>query len=288
MKLALMFTALSTVAFAAEPLLVDVNWLSAHLNDRGLVILHVGPKPDYITTHIPGARHIALEDIAIGMSRKDPAELILELPPPEDLRARLAAFGISSDSRVVVYFAAKTALQSSTRVVFTLDAIGLGSRTSLLNGGLPAWIAAGKPVTTEVPAVTPGTLTALPTTNLVAEAAFVQSIAKRPNHKLVDARLPEFYNGTQPTYEKSGHIPGAINIPFAELLDANLTFDRDRLTKLFKTAGVHPGDTVVAYCHIGQQATAVIFAARLLNHPVMLYDGSFQDWAIHSRGEVEK
>ena len=285
MKLALMFTA---IALAAEPLLVDVNWLATHLNDHGLVILHVGPKPDYLTAHIPGARHITLEDIALGMDRKNPAELTLELPPPEELRKRLAAFGISSDSRIIVYFAAKTALQSSTRVVFTLDYIGLGDHTSLLNGGLPAWTAAGKTVTAEVASITPGNFTPRPVKNLVADADFVKSVSKRPNHKLIDARLPEFYKGTQPTYEKSGHIPGAINLPFAELLDENLAFNKERLSTLFKTAGVNPGDTVVAYCHIGQQATAVIFAARLLNHPVMLYDGSFQDWSTNSRGPVEK
>ena len=288
MKFALLFAAISTAALAAEPLLVDVNWLGTHLNDRGLVILHVGPKPDYLAAHIPGARHITLDDIAVGMDRKNPTELTLELPPPEELRTRLAAFVISSNSRIVVYFAAKSALQSSTRVVFTLDYIGLGDHTSLLNGGLPAWTAAGKTVTAEVPSITPGNFTPRPVKSLVADADFVKSVSKRPNHKLIDARLPEFYKGTQPTYEKSGHIPGAINIPFAELLDENLAFSKERLSTLFNAAGVNPGDTVVAYCHIGQQATALIFAARLLNHPVMLYDGSFQDWSMNSRGPVEK
>ena len=180
-----------------------------------------------------------------------------------------------------------TAFQSSTRVVFTLDYMGLGGQTWILNGGLPAWTAAGKPVTAEVPEVAAGAITARPVKNIVADAQLVKTIGQRPNQRLIDARSPNFYKGVDATYEKKGHIPGAINIPYSELLDSSLMLDRDRVAKVFAAVGVKPGDTVVAYCHIGQQATAVIFAARLLGHPVMLYDGSFQDWAIHSRGPVE-
>jgi thiosulfate/3-mercaptopyruvate sulfurtransferase len=270
------------------PLLVDVNWLSTHLNDRDLIILHVGPKPDYVTAHIPGARQVSLEDVALPMNHNDPMELMLELPPPEELRAKLASLGISSDSRVVVYAGVKSNFQSATRVVFTLDYIGLGDRTSILNGGQTGWTAAGKPLSTDVPAITPGKLAAKPTKDLVVDAEFVKTVKQRPNQRLIDARAPVFYKGTEATYEKNGHIPGAINIPYSELLDSSMMLNRDHVEGLFRNAGVNPGDTVVAYCHIGQQATAVIFAARLLGHPVKLYDGSFQDWAIHSRGPVEK
>jgi thiosulfate/3-mercaptopyruvate sulfurtransferase len=64
--------------------------------------------------------------------------------------------------------------------------------------------------------------------------------------------------------------------------------DRARVETLFRSAGVKPGDTVVAYCHIGQQGTAVVFGARLLGHQVVLYDGSMQDWASNKRGEIVK
>ena len=290
LKSALLSATLSFAALAGNPvpLLVDVDWLSSHLNDRDLVLVHVGPKADYTTAHIPGARFISLEDVALPMNRKDPTELTLELPPPEVLRAKLESFGMSSDSRIVVYFGVKVAFQSATRVVFTLDYLGLGDRTSLLNGGLPAWTAAGKPTTATIPTVTPGKIASKPRKNLVADAAFVKSIAERPHYKLIDARAPAYYSGVQATYEKNGHIPGAVNLPFSELLDDNLALDSDRVANLFQNAGVKPGDTVVAYCHIGQQATAVIFAARLVGNPVMLYDGSFQDWAINARGPVEK
>jgi thiosulfate/3-mercaptopyruvate sulfurtransferase len=105
----------------------------------------------------------------------------------------------------------------------------------------------------------------------------------------VDARAPVFYAGIQPTMnDLSGHIPGAVNIPFTEVTDNEQRIDRARVEGLFRKAGVKPGDTVVAYCHVGQQATAVVLAARLLGHPVVMYDGAFQDWAVNARGPVEK
>jgi thiosulfate/3-mercaptopyruvate sulfurtransferase len=288
-RFAFLSLAISSALFAQKaPLLVDTNWLSSHLNDRDLVLLHVGPKSDYVTGHIPGARFITLEDVAVPMNHTDPKEIMLELPTPEVLRAKLETFGISNDSRIVVYFGAKGALQSSTRVVFTLDYLGLGDHTSILNGGMPAWTTAGKPLTAAAPTITPGKLTPRPTKDVVATVDVVKAVSQHAGQKLIDARAPVYYNGTEATYEKNGHIPGAANIPFSELLDTTLMLDHDRLEKLFTAAGVKPGDTVVAYCHIGQQATAVVFAARLLGHPVMLYDGSFQDWAINSRGPVEK
>ncbi len=85
-----------------------------------------------------------------------------------------------------------------------------------------------------------------------------------------------------------GHIPGAVNIPFSKITDDNMLVDRERVAALFAAAGIKPGDTVVAYCHVGQQGTAVVFGARLLGYTVMLYDGSFQDWAMNKRGPVEK
>ena len=277
----------SASAQTPAPLLVDVDWLSQHLNARGLVVLHVGSAAEYQAQHIPGARLISEDDVAKphDMAKGD---LMLELPAVADLRATFAARGVSDDSRLVVYAGRNTPVQSATRIILTLDYLGLGDRTSLLNGGQAAWLRAGKPVTAEAPKVTPGTLSARATKPVVVDAEFVKSMASRPNHKLVDARAPAFFTGVAASMGKSGHIPGAINIPFTDVTDTEQKIDRARLVDLFARAGVRPGDTVVAYCHIGQQATAVIFAARLLGHPVVLYDGAFQDWATANRGPVEK
>jgi thiosulfate/3-mercaptopyruvate sulfurtransferase len=265
--------------------LVDVAWLSQHVTDRGLVVLHVGDTADFEAGHIGGARLITENDVDMS----NPRDLMLELPALDVLRAKVAAFGISDDSRVVVYTGRNAAVQSATRIVFTLDYLGLGGRTSLLNGGLRAWLAAGRPVTKDPATSAAGKLTPGPARASVVGADFVASVRQRPNHVLVDARAPVFYTGITPTMNgKAGHIPGAVNIPFTEITDNEQKVDRTRVEALFRKAGVKPGDTVVVYCHVGQQATAVIFAARLLGHTAVLYDGAFQDWAVNDRGPVEK
>ena len=283
--------ALARPAGAQQPseLLVEVDWLSQHLSDRNLVVLHVGNKAEYQAGHIPGARFITEDDVSAPHDHSNPKDMMLELPAVDVLRTKVAGFGISDDSRVVVYFGKNGGVPSATRIIFTLDYLGLGARTSLLNGGLGAWQRAGKALTTDVPPAAHGILIVRPPKNVVVDADFVKSVHQRPNHTLVDARAAVFYKGVEPTMNNlAGHIPGAVNIPFTEITDNELRIDRARVEALFRKAGVKAGDTVVAYCHVGQQATAVIFGARLLGHPVVLYDGAFQDWAVNSRGPVEK
>jgi thiosulfate/3-mercaptopyruvate sulfurtransferase len=268
----------------AAPLLVNEAWLAANLNDPKLVLLHVGDKNEYTASHIPGARYITMNDVS---TPHDMAKLVLEMPEPEVLRAKLESFGISDDSRIVVYYG-NDWVSPATRIILTLDYLGLGRQTSLLNGGMGAWKKAGRSVTADVPVVKPGRLAARPVRNIIVDADFVNALATKPNHKLVDGRSAVIYKGIEPTYEKSGHIPGAANIPFSDIADENLWIDPVRVEKLFRDAGIKPGDTVVGYCHIGQQATAMLFGARLIGHEVRLYDGSFQDWATRNRGAVEK
>jgi thiosulfate/3-mercaptopyruvate sulfurtransferase len=285
----LILTASLASAQGPAPLLVDAEWLSQHLTDRDLVVLHVGDDGEYRREHVPGARWISEEDLSRPHNHSNMKDMMLELPDAATLRSKVSRFGISDTTRIVVYSGKDGLVQSATRIVFTLDYLGLGARTSLLNGGLPEWKRAGKPVTAIVPPAAHGTLS-LPThDNLVVDAGFVASVSSRQGFKLIDARAPVFYKGVEPTMNgKAGHIHGAINIPFTDVTDSSFMFDRARLVALFERAGVKPGDTIVAYCHVGQQATAVIFAARLLGHPVMLYDGAFQDWAVNDRGPVEK
>jgi len=267
-------------------LLVEARWLGSRLGDHKVVVLHVGNRAGYDKAHIPGARQISEEDVAQphDMARGD---LMLELPEPATLRAKLESLGVSDDSEIVVYAGADTPLQSATRIVFTLDYLGLGGRTSLLNGGLAAWQQAGLGISSGPTIVTAGHLRERPVSPVVVDASFVQSLSGRAHHVLVDARAPVFYNGTEPTFGKRGHIPKAVNIPFSSISDVSGRISLPDLKRTFDAAGIRPGDTIVAYCHVGQQATAVVLAARLLDIPVMLYDGAFQDWATRNRGAVE-
>lgn len=261
-----------------EPLVVDAAWLARHLHDRNLVLLHVGDPAQYDSAHIPGAQFVSQRTVSVS-SEDHVNGLMLELPSADTLRARLERLGISDDSRIVVYYGADW-VSPTTRVVFTLDHAGLGGRTSLLDGGMQAWTAAGNAVTKEKPVVTPGHLSPLRTKPLVVDAAWVRSHVGKPGIAVVDARASSFYDGVEATDKRKGHIPGAKSFPFTDLADDDMKlFTREELAARFAKAGVAPGDTVVGYCHIGQQATAMLFAARLTGHPVKLYDGSMQEWS---------
>lgn len=266
----------------SAPRLVSDAWVSEHLGDADLVLLHVGSARDY-AAHIPGARLLTLADVSVSDASEN--GLSLQMLPIDQLTRKLESFGISNTSRIVVY-PATNAVQSATRVVLTLDHAGLGARTSLLDGGLTGWVAAGRATTAEAPPpATPGSLTALAIEPIVVDSAFVREHLGTPGFAIVDARAKALYDGVQTggsaqRPHKTGHIEGALNVPFSEITDGASTFKSvDALKALFETAGVKPGDTVVAYCHIGQQATATIFGARLLGHPVRLYDGSFEEWS---------
>jgi thiosulfate/3-mercaptopyruvate sulfurtransferase len=278
-------------AQAADPraaITVSTAWLAQHLKDPDLVLLHVGDPKAYPAKHIAGARFVSMKDVSAFEEGHDMEKgLMLELPSPDSLRAQLAALGISDRSRVVVYHADEW-VSPSTRVVFALDAAGLGDRTVWLDGGLTAWAAEGRPTTSEVPARTTGTLSPLKTKPLVVDAAWVQSHLKAPGVRIVDGRAAVFYDGVEAGGPRKGHIAGAGSLPFTEVADEKGRLKSPaELAALFAKAGVGPKDTVVAYCHIGQQGTAVLFAARSLGHPVRLYDGSFQDWARRTDLPVE-
>jgi len=267
---------------ARARLLVSTGWLAQHLNDPDLVLLHVGDRAEYDHAHIPGARFVSLKDIDAG--GHGAGQLMLELPKPDDLRQRLAALGISDKSRVVVYYG-NDWVSPATRVIFTLDYAGLGGATSLLDGGMGAWTRDGHPTTDAVPAARTGELSALRTKPIVVDAEYVRDHLKSRGVDIIDARAAVFYDGVEvggmrEAPDRRGHIAGARNIPFTEITDDKLAVrDSASLAALFAKAGVQPGDTVIAYCHIGQQATAVLFAARSIGHPVLLYDGSYQDWS---------
>jgi thiosulfate/3-mercaptopyruvate sulfurtransferase len=117
---------------------VSTAWLAEHLKDPDLVLLHVGDPYEYVNRHIPGARLVGMRDVSVTThDHQTNAGLSLELPAPDSLRARLQALGISDRSRVVVYYADDW-VSPATRVLFTLDAAGLGARAALVDGGLTA------------------------------------------------------------------------------------------------------------------------------------------------------
>jgi thiosulfate/3-mercaptopyruvate sulfurtransferase len=207
----------------------------------------------------------------------------VELPTADRLRRTLQDLGVSDESTIVVY-CGRNWYAPTTRVIFTLAAAGLGAQTRLLDGGMPAWVRAGHATTAEVPEPRNGMLSPLRMEPLVVDAEFVELQASVPNVAIVDARTQPFYTGevrARRDSERRGHIPGAVNVPYTELFDQTGALRPvDELAALFVKAGIEPGETVLGYCHAGLQATALLFAARTLGHPVLLYDGSIEDWAL--------
>ena len=267
----------------SDSLLLTPAQLRDRLTRGTVVLLHVGEAADYKAGHIPGAKFLPYD--AISQRRNG---LMLEMPPVAVLDSALESLGVSDDSRIVLYWS-KDWYSPTTRVFLTLDYLGLGEKTSILDGGFAAWKSAGGPVTTAMPASTRGRLTIHPRSDVIVDATAVRSAIGDTRTAIIDARDPRFYTG-QATgmHAREGHVPGAKNLPFNTLIDEGGTFkSRETLEKLLDTAGATPDRRVISYCHIGQQATVVYFAARLLGRDARLYDGSWDEWSRMSELPIE-
>jgi thiosulfate/3-mercaptopyruvate sulfurtransferase len=271
---AVLLTATGAAATPRDELLVMPSWLAAHAGDKDLVILHVGSDAGYQAGHIAGARLV--KDL---LSISIPGGLTMEVPPPDVLRQKMEALGISDESRIVVYNENEE-FQRGTRVMFVLDAAGFGNRSMLLDGGLPEWKKEGHAVTSEETEIAPGHLSPLKMQPVVVDANFVQAHLKAQGYDLIDARDAIFYGGLVAKLDGDGHIPGARSLPYTTVMTSSGKLKSpEELRGLFSAAGYKPGDHVIAYCQVGGQSSAVMFAGRTLGLDVDLYDGSFQDWS---------
>ena len=269
---------------------VTAEWLSQQLRDPNLVLLQVGDPRDYAAAHIPGARAVGTQDVSV--SDRSATGLMLEMPSADSLRVRLAALGISDHSRIVVYSAGDWITQA-TRVALTLAYAGLGDNSSILDGGLSAWTKHGGATTSAASPSTVGTLSPLKINNFVVTGAYVKSMIGTKGVSIIDGRAAGFYDGAQVGNDvsgpqRAGHIAAAKSLPFNLMTDDALHFrSAQELEAIFTKAGVGPHDVIIGYCQSGQLATAVLAAARSLGHPILLYDGSFQDWSRHVEFPVE-
>lgn len=289
-SLVLCLLALSDPARAAadkesrQPFLVSVAWLAEHVNDKGLVLVYIGDEREYRNGHIPGAQSMLLMDISTPHGQG----LTLEIPPVEQLVSTFQALGVTNDSHILLYSSGQR-ITPMGRTYFTLDYLGLGNQTSILDGGIEAWRAANQSLTKEVRKPVKGSFTPHPNPNLIVDAAWVNSHLHKPGVDIIDARTQEFYSGSDSGGQpRAGHIPGASNIHYTSLVDDSMHFkDRAALEQAFRAAGAKPGDHVITYCHIGQQASLLYFVARMLGYNASLYDGSWEDWSARKELPIE-
>jgi thiosulfate/3-mercaptopyruvate sulfurtransferase len=260
---------------ASDSILLSATQLRHRLTRPGVVLLHIGERADYDAGHIPGARYLPYAAI----STERPGGPSLEIAPVAVVATALESLGVSDDSRIVLYWS-KGWYSPTTRVFLTLDYLGLGDRTSILDGGLDAWKAAGGPLTAAVPRVVRGRLTPHPRSDVMADAMTVRGSLGDSRTAIIDARDPRFYAGQSDGMRpRAGHIPGAKNVPFNTLLDDAGRFkSRAAIEQLLDAAGAVPEKRIICYCHIGQQASMVYFAARLVGRDARLYDGSWDEW----------
>lgn len=210
-------SAAGTAPADRAPFLVSASWLAEHLGDKNLVLFHVGNRADYDAAHIPGAIFISNDDIEAPPEQSQ--GLLLQLPTAAQLKETFEKFGVSDDSRIIVYFG-KDWVTPTARVMLTLEFLGLGDQVSMLDGGQPVWVAAGNPVTAEVKLPARGSITPKPHPEIIADAAWVLAHLQDPSVNIVDARTQRFYDGDPGGFSRGGHIPGALTIPYDSLTES--------------------------------------------------------------------
>src|SRR5579862_9397538 len=207
-SVAALYVGSAAAASTRTDMLVSSDWLAAHLTDPNLVILHVSAnRKTYDAGHIPGARFVAQPDIAITRDG-----IPNELPDTEILVKVFEAAGVSDNQRVIVY--SDASVLPATRTYFTLDYLGHGDKTALLDGGLTKWRDEGRTLTTDVPTAAPGHFTPQIQQNVLTRMDQVKQVSSKQtgtSELLLDARPKTDYTG-----EKGGHIPTALNVYWME------------------------------------------------------------------------
>lgn len=257
---------------AQVPILVTPQWLNEHKNDPNVVVVQVNfLQAEFENEHIPGARFLWPSWLAPNSPQSS-----FNAPDPKAAEEILQQLGISNNSHVVVCHV-KNEVSPSARMFLTLEHLGLKGQVSFLNGGLDAWKKEGYAVTKELPVAKKGSFKVKPNTLLVNKE-YVQKVLQ--SGVVVDARATRYYDGEPTGYLRNGHIAGAKNIPYTELVNTSNKFKSlDSLQNYFIPVVQDKKSEVVTYCFIGQTASVVYMAGRVLGYDIKLYDGSMQEWS---------
>jgi len=257
-------TELAELIGTGRPVLLDIRW-------------RLGGPPGaeiYAEGHLPGAAYVDLDRSLAG----EPGEGGRHpLPDPADLQRDLRAAGVSAGHPVVVYDDADGSV--AARAWWLLRWAGHPDVT-VLDGGYAAWAAEGRPTTTEVPHPAEGDFTVVPGGMPVLGIDDAARLAREG--LLLDARArPRYAGETEPVDPRPGHIPGAVNAPFAEHVGEDGRWRTPaRLAARFAGLGLKDGTPAGAYCGSGVTAASVVLALEVAGHPkTPLYVGSWSQWS---------
>jgi len=264
--------------------LVSTDWLAAHLKDPDLRLLDASwmmpamerdARAEYDAGHIPGARYFDIDDISDHRS-----ELPHMVPPVEKFMSRLRAMGVGDGHQVVVYDG--LGLFSAARVWWLFRLMGQ-SNIAVLDGGFPKWKAEGREIEDMPPVIRDRHMTVRVQNHMVRDVTQVSAASKLGDHEIIDARAAERFRGDVPEPRqglRAGHIPGAKNVPFSTLLNADGTMKpADRLRGIFEAAGVDLKKPAITSCGSGVTAAVLSLALeRIGKTDHSLYDGSWTEW----------
>jgi thiosulfate/3-mercaptopyruvate sulfurtransferase len=275
--------------------LVSTEWLASELGKPDLLVFDatmylpnekfVG-REEFLRTHIPGARFFDIDAIA-----DDETDLPHMLPTPGRFSHLIGRLGVGSQSRVVFYD--QKGLSSAARGWWMMGVYG-HDQASVLDGGLPKWRAENRPLEAGEPA--PSTPTYFRADWRAARVRGIGDLLAnvRTRAELVlDARAAGRFDGTTPEPRpgmRSGHIPGAANVPYADLLNPDSTFrPPEALRARFAAAGVDGARPVVTSCGSGVTAAILTLGLTLAGlAPGAVYDGSWTEWAGRPDTPIER